>query len=804
MSHGWLDLEAYPRSGRTRVWNEALLPLEYASSGNSGDLSGKLHYIESSTGWLFADLYWSNQKLLSLPSPLSNPLWLMLVVEGEAKATIAGQSHSLRAGDVLYRSTSEIALEARDASVRFFCVRFPGSAWKSSRAGLMPVEAGVLEADTPLGPALCGLLSGMADRFIDMSADELRPLETAIDHLTALILRATLSSPTVGATNASRSAILSHVYQAIEARLDDPTLNQGMIALAQGLSNRYLQKLFQSTGKNFTQYVRRRRLERCCADLANPLYDSYSISQLCFRWGFNDAPHFSRVFREEYGMTPREFRRSAAALPDLAKIAAHVPRGAPGERARAQAQGTHRSVAEPAGGLYESALLEREAAPANDSASRPPSPAPSCEASERHHVLPATDKTVHWGFVSSQLPPALRIRSGDTVFIETLTHHANDDHDRMVRHDSAVENIYYWAKDGKKIDRRGAGPNDASVYGRGSGEGFGVHICTGPIYVEDAEPGDLLEIRILDVTPRMSANPTFAGQAFGSNVAAWWGFHYDDLLDEPKRREVVTIFEIEEHGDDSHIARALYSYRWTPQIDPFGVVHQTIDYPGLRVDHTTVTKNRTVLRDVRVPLRLHFGFLGVAPNTNNLVDSIPPGPFGGNLDNWRIGSGATVYLPVGVPGALLSVGDPHASQGDAELSGTAIECSLNGEFQIVLRKKDARAGFLQDLNYPLIETDDEWVIQGFSYPDYLATLGEQAQSEIYKKSSLDLAMRDAFRKTRRFLMQACSMSEDEAITFMSVAVDFGITQVVDGNWGVHAVIRRKLVESRTRRPPPEC
>jgi acetamidase/formamidase len=159
---------------------------------------------------------------------------------------------------------------------------------------------------------------------------------------------------------------------------------------------------------------------------------------------------------------------------------------------------------------------------------------------------------------------------------------------------------------------------------------------------------------------------------------------------------------------------------------------------------------------------------------------------------------------VGVPGALLSVGDPHASQGDAELSGTAIECSLNGEFQIVLRKKDARAGFLQDLNYPLIETDDEWVIQGFSYPDYLATLGEQAQSEIYKKSSLDLAMRDAFRKTRRFLMQACSMSEDEAITFMSVAVDFGITQVVDGNWGVHAVIRRKLVESRTQRPPPEC
>ena len=87
--------------------------------------------------------------------------------------------------------------------------------------------------------------------------------------------------------------------------------------------------------------------------------------------------------------------------------------------------------------------------------------------------------------------------------------------------------------------------------------------------------------------------------------------------------------------------------------------HPTIDYPGVRVDHSTVIENHDVLKGVRVPLRPHFGVIGVAPKEAELVDSIPPGYFGGNLDNWRAGKGATIFLPVSVPGALLSVGDPH-------------------------------------------------------------------------------------------------------------------------------------------------
>jgi len=75
---------------------------------------------------------------------------------------------------------------------------------------------------------------------------------------------------------------------------------------------------------------------------------------------------------------------------------------------------------------------------------------------------------------------------------------------------------------------------------------------------------------------------------------------------------------------------------------------------------------------------------------------------------------------------------------------------------------------------------------------YLTDLGEAAQSEIYKRSSLDAAMRDAFRKARRFLITTQALSEDEAISLLSVAVDFGITQVVDGNWGVHAIISKAM------------
>ena len=401
-------------------------------------------------------------------------------------------------------------------------------------------------------------------------------------------------------------------------------------------------------------------------------------------------------------------------------------------------------------------------------------------------------------FSAAPSTPRIEIASGDTITVETLTQHASDDPDRMVAGDPGAESVFAWTRSAKGVKRRGAGPMDASIYGRGAGEGFGVHICTGPIAVKDAQPGDVLEVRILDIAPRPCGNPAFAGRVFGSSVAAWWGYHYAEFLDDPQPREVVTIYEVVTAAEEPH-ARALYSYRWAAQTDPFGVVHRTYDYPGVPVAPGSVERLHGVLEGVRIPLRPHFGVIGVAPMEAALVDSVPPSYFGGNLDNWRLGKGAAVYLPVSVPGALLSVGDPHAAQGDGELGGTAIECSMTGTFAVTLHKKADLAGApFADLTYPLIETETDWVLTGFSHPNYLAEFGAMGQSEVYAKSSIDLAMKDAFRKTRRFLMSTRGLSEDEAIALMSVAVDFGVTQVVDGNWGVHAILNKRLFAQPAR------
>jgi acetamidase/formamidase/AraC-like DNA-binding protein len=583
---------------------------------------------------------------------------------------------------------------------------------------------------------------------------------------------------------ATQAAILHRLCQTIERKLDDPDLTPARVAESEGISERYLQKLFEGSGSSFTHYLRERRLQRTSAELSNPAEAHHSISEIAYRNGFNDSAHFSRTFRHRFGLSPREFRQQELERTTASSSAAAGQRGWP-QQALAQQRGHHPLA---------SAARNTEPAAADMVCG-------SAEGKQHHHHLSVLTARVHWGYFSRSLAPQIEINSGDTITIETLTQHASDDPERMIAGDAGAESVFHWTRTAKNVDRRGAGPMDASVYGRGAGEGFGVHICTGPVAVKDAQPGDVLEVRILDIVPRPSRNPDFEGQVFGSSVAAWWGYHYNELLAEPKPREAVTIYEIHFAGregdhDETPYARALYSYRWEPQADPFGVVHATYDYPGVPVAPGSVKRRHNVLDGIRIPLRPHFGVIAVAPREVDFVDSIPPSYFGGNLDNWRLGKGSAVYLPVSVPGALLSVGDPHATQGDGELGGTAIECSMTGTFQLILHKKADLAGrVFADLTYPLIETETDWVLTGFSHPNYLAEFGAKGQSEVYATSSLDLAMKDAFRKMRRFLMNIKGLSEDEAIALMSAAVDFGVTQVVDGNWGVHAILSKRLFEN---------
>jgi acetamidase/formamidase len=222
-------------------------------------------------------------------------------------------------------------------------------------------------------------------------------------------------------------------------------------------------------------------------------------------------------------------------------------------------------------------------------------------------------------------------------------------------------------------------------------------------------------------------------------------------------------------------------------------LHRIIDYPGVVRDPNTIQKTAPVLKNVYVPLKLHPGTLGVAPKEADMVNSIPPSYTAGNMDQCRLGEGTKLYIPVAVEKALLSMGDSHATQGDSELAGTAIEMSVTALIQVILHPQDSiRGTTLQNLDFPLFETPDEYIVQGFTYANYLAELGKNAQSEIFQKSSLDLAFKDAVNKMRQFMMNAKALTEDEAISLMSLAVDFGVTQVVDGNWGMHGILKKRV------------
>ncbi|HHP7244254.1 MAG TPA: acetamidase/formamidase family protein, partial [Elainellaceae cyanobacterium] len=321
----------------------------------------------------------------------------------------------------------------------------------------------------------------------------------------------------------------------------------------------------------------------------------------------------------------------------------------------------------------------------------------SCDSgatSPRHYEVAASPETVHWGYYSKNRAPVISINSQDYVTLETITHHAGDDYDRMIAGDPAIESIYNWTADEKTVSDRGPG----------------VHILTGPVYVCGAEPGDLLEVRVVDLKLRPSGmDPT---KTYGSNASAWWGFQYDNYKEDPKPREVITLYEMDATGENAW-AEAVYRYQWTSQMTPDGEAHDTIDYPGIIVDHDTVTEIEDTLEGVKIPLRLHLGSMGVAPSEADVVDSIPPSYFGGNMDNRNIGIGTSLYLPVAVPGALFSGGDAHASQGDSELDGTAIETSITGVFQFVLHKQaDLPGTILEGVNYPLLETPDSWIVNG--------------------------------------------------------------------------------------------
>jgi acetamidase/formamidase/AraC-like DNA-binding protein len=775
--------ESYSESDRLEAWRDVLSAVGLAPSAGSAVHTGHATASRRTEEGIVLARLAAGSQAVSPSSQVADDMPIVLLPIEDGVTLRTGTGHQIiAAGHLLLLPRKGDWSVAFPRDMRAVVLSVTSEAFHGRK-----VSKPVFDEVRVLAP--CGFTE-VFSRTLESAARNIETLSdtewTAVAQSLADLLPTFIRAPAKDTSGtATQAAILHRLCQVIERRLDDPDLTPARVAEAEGISERYLQKLFEGSGSSFTHYLRERRLQRTSAELSSPAEAHHSISEIAYRNGFNDSAHFSRAFRHRFGLSPREFRQQEIERA-TASAAAAGQRGWP-QQALAQLRSHH-----PLASTRKSIA--------------PPQPDPVCPCAEgehHHHHLSVEAARVHWGYFSRSLAPQAEINSGDTITIETLTQHASDDPARMITGDAGAESVFHWTRTAKNVDRRGAGPMDASVYGRGAGEGFGVHICTGPVAVRDAQPGDVLEVRILDIVPRRSRNPDFEGQVFGSSVAAWWGYHYNELLAEPKLREAVTIYEIFAGGegdrDATPYARALYSYRWEPQTDPFGVVHHTYDYPGVPIAPGSVKRRHNVLDGIRIPLRPHFGVIAVAPREVDFVDSIPPSYFGGNLDNWRLGKGSTVYLPVSVPGALLSVGDPHATQGDGELGGTAIECSMTGTFQLILHKKADLAGrVFADLTYPLIETETDWVLTGFSHPNYLAEFGAKGQSEVYATSSLDLAMKDAFRKMRRFLMNIKGLSEDEAIALMSAAVDFGVTQVVDGNWGVHAILSKRLFEDISR------
>jgi len=242
-------------------------------------------------------------------------------------------------------------------------------------------------------------------------------------------------------------------------------------------------------------------------------------------------------------------------------------------------------------------------------------------------VLQSTPETVSWGWISAQRAPVLRVRPGQTVRIDTVSHQGiNTALDPDAFFGQAGIAPQFVLQDARDIHARVKRP-----------QGAGPHVITGPVYVEGAEPGDLLEARMLDVEIRVPYGVNATGP--GSGAAP-------DLLAEPAQRII--------------------------KLDPVRKV--ALFVPG-----------------VEVPLAPFTGIVAVAPPPESSPASTkPPGAFGGNLDFKHLTAGATLYLPVFNRGALFYIGDGHACQGDGEVDGTAIEISLTPTVQLIVHKGEGR------------------------------------------------------------------------------------------------------------------
>jgi len=262
----------------------------------------------------------------------------------------------------------------------------------------------------------------------------------------------------------------------------------------------------------------------------------------------------------------------------------------------------------------------------------------TAQQAQQNQTLLATPTTVAWGFYSAKATAVLTIHSGDTVTIQTLSTCGSPERLKSLG-----------------IAEADIPPYVADIYKNypASEKGPGGHILTGPVAITEAEPGDVLEVRI----KKINIDVPWACNGFGAGR----GFLHNDF---PYSRTRIIPLD-----------RAAMIGHFAPGID--------------------------------IPLHPFFGSMGIAPpESAGKYNSAPPWMHAGNIDNKEMVAGTTLYIPVNAKGALFEVGDGHAGQGNGEVDITALESQLTGTFQFIVHKD-------QHLLWPRAETPTQYIAMGF-------------------------------------------------------------------------------------------
>jgi acetamidase/formamidase len=331
-------------------------------------------------------------------------------------------------------------------------------------------------------------------------------------------------------------------------------------------------------------------------------------------------------------------------------------------------------------------------------------PKSSVPPAPKHHVLKATPETVQWGWLDPKEPPRLTIASGDIVSIETLMH-AKD----KIQKGTSMEEI---------VALRKANP------------GGGPHSLTGPIYVEGAEPGDVLEIRILKIVPKkVGTNFNLPGKDF------------------------PTIGALASQFPEGHVQ--YFDLDWAKKQTVFkpGIVIPLKPFPGtlaVGIDPDDPSPRKGGSKDPLAP-----------------VSTLRPWKNGSNMDINELTAGTTIFIPVFLKGGLIWTGDSHCAQGNGEVNLTALECSFeNIEIQAIVRKD-------MKLTWPRIETPTHYIQVGFD-------------------ESLDKAMVIAVGETVDFLVKQKGLDPYEAYSLTALVADCRVSQVVDVRKGVHCMVPKSI------------